>query len=189
MSQQNILAFVIVILKDNCFEQMSSSIQGRVERVQLWEMWSEIQTKSWHKSYFCFKRMFRSRKRTVTPYDDITEGLKDIYKKRLLPLEKVSWSWKPWCYRAWSWYKRLIQSSTKIVSRKIKTRHTSKKALVVITVWGTGHASKSDEFSERFQTVVDLHPSEWSPSLEMCMHFILHIWPSYLLAYIRPYPL
>ena len=110
-------------LKDNCFEQMSSSIQGRVERVQLWEMWSEIQTKSWHKSYFCFKRMFRSRKRTVTPYDDITEGLKDIYKKRLLPLEKVSWSWKPWCYRAFwvlHWYKRVIQSSTTIVLRKSK---------------------------------------------------------------------
>ena len=78
-------------LKDNCFEQMPSSIQGRVERVQLWDMWSEIQTKSWRKSFFCFKRMFgRSRKRTVTPYDDITEGLKGIYRDRLLPLEKVS---------------------------------------------------------------------------------------------------
>ena len=32
----------------------------------------------------------RSRKRTVTPYDDITEGLKGIYRDRLLPLEKVS---------------------------------------------------------------------------------------------------
>jgi GTPase SAR1 family protein len=30
----------------------------------------------------------RNRKRTVTPYDDITEGLKGIYKQRLLPLEK-----------------------------------------------------------------------------------------------------
>ena len=41
---------------------------------------------------------------------------------------------------------------------------------------GTGHATKLDEFSERFQTAVDPHPhpSEWSLSLEiMCMHFIL----------------
>ena len=41
---------------------------------------------------------------------------------------------------------------------------------------GTGHATKSDEFSEWFQTAVDPHPhpSEWSLSLElMCMHFIL----------------
>ena len=37
-----------------------------------------------------------------------------------------------------------------------------------------GHATKSDEFSERFQTTVDPHPSEKSLSLEiMCMHFIL----------------
>ena len=82
-------------LKDNCFEQMSSSIQGgesTLQRVQLWDIWSEIQTKFWLlKSFFCFKRMFgRSRKRTVTPYDDITEGLKGIYRDRLLPLEKVS---------------------------------------------------------------------------------------------------
>ena len=38
---------------------------------------------------------------------------------------------------------------------------------------GTGHATKSDEFSERFQTAVDPHPRH-SLSLEiMCMHFIL----------------
>ena len=41
--------------------------------------------------------------------------------------------------------------SSTIVLRKIKTRHTLKKALVVITVNGTGHATKSDEFSEKFQ--------------------------------------
>ena len=43
---------------------------------------------------------------------------------------------------------------------------------------GTGHATKSDEFTERFPTVaVDpptTHPSEWPLSLEIrCMHFIL----------------
>ena len=58
---------------------------------------------------------------------------------------------------------------------KIKTRHTLKEALVVITVYGTGHATKSDEFLERYQTILDPHPhpSEWSLSLEiMYMHFI-----------------
>ena len=38
--------------------------------------------------------------------------------------------------------------SSTIVLRKIKTRHALKKALVVITVYGTGHATKLDEFSE-----------------------------------------
>ena len=48
------------------------------------------------------------------------------------------------------------------------------KALLVIPVLGTGHATKSDKILERFQMEVDPHPSEWSPSLEiMCMHFIL----------------
>ena len=48
------------------------------------------------------------------------------------------------------------------------------KCLFIKLFLGTGHANKSDEFSERFQTAVDPHPSEWSPSLEiMCLHFIL----------------
>ena len=41
------------------------------------------------------------------------------------------------------------------MSREIKTRHTLKKALVVIPVWGTGQGTKTDEFLEQFQTAVD----------------------------------
>ena len=54
---------------------------------------------------------------------------------------------------------------------------------------GTGHATKSDEFSERFQTAVDPHP----PPLRMVpisgnhVHAFHTIWPSYLLAYMQPY--
>ena len=60
------------------------------------------------------------------------------------------------------------------------------KCLFVKLFLGTGHATKLDGFSERFQTAVDPHPhpSEWSLSLEIiCMPFILsaqhtssHIW-------------
>ena len=60
--------------------------------------------------------------------------------------------------------------------KKIKTRHTLKKALVAIPVYGTGHANKSDEFWERFQTDVDPHPhiSELYLSLKiMRIYFIL----------------
>ena len=35
--------------------------------------------------------------------------------------------------------------------RKIKTRHTLKKAIVVVPVLGTGQGTKTDEFSENFQ--------------------------------------
>ena len=47
---------------------------------------------------------------------------------------------------------KLIQNSNfrvqvMLVLRKIKTRHTLKKALVVIT----GQGTKTDEFSEKFQ--------------------------------------
>ena len=48
------------------------------------------------------------------------------------------------------------------------------KCLVLKLFSGTGHTTKLDEFSERFQTAVDPHPSppsEWS--LSLCTHFIL----------------
>ena len=62
------------------------------------ELKCSVFVKVWHKKLMCgiknsFQSMFgRSRKgsKAVTPYDDITEGLKGIYKQRLLPLEKVS---------------------------------------------------------------------------------------------------
>ena len=61
----------------------------------------------------------------------------------------------------------LFSTISTIVLRKIKTRHTLKKALVVIPVLGTGHATKSDDFLERFQTAVDPHP----PPLRMVLTF------------------
>ena len=75
-----------------------------------------------------------------------------------------------------------------IVLRKIKTRHTLKKALVVIQAWGTGHATKSDEFSQRFQR-------QLTPPLRMVhisrnhVHAFHCVWPSQLLAHMQPYQL
>ena len=47
-------------------------------------------------------------------------------------------------------------------------------ALAVVAVQGMGQGTKTDEFSEMFQTAVDTHRPEWSLSLEvMCMDFIL----------------
>ena len=75
--------------------------------------------------------------------------------------------------------------SFSIVLRKIKTRHTLKKALVVIPVYGTGQGTKTDEFSERFQMAVDPHtlPLRMVPITGNHVHAFHTIWPLYLLAY------
>ena len=82
----------VMFLKGNRFEQKAESKYSRNEYTS-WtceKMSIVCNFKVWHSNKFFFKSMFgRSRKRTVTPYDDITEGLKGIYKQRLLPLEKV----------------------------------------------------------------------------------------------------
>ena len=61
----------------------------------------------------------------------------------------------------------------------------------VIPVYGTGQGTKTDEFSERFQMAVDPHtlPLRMVPITGNHVHAFHTIWPSYLLAYIRPYPL
>ena len=51
---------------------------------------------------------------------------------------------------------QLVLVST-IVLRKINTRHSLKKALVVILVLGTGKGTRTEGFSKKFQTAVDPH--------------------------------
>ena len=66
------------------------------------------------------------------------------------------------------------------------------KWLFVKLFFGTpGHATKSDEFSERIQTEVDPQPPplRMVPSSGNHVHAFHTIWPSYLLAYTQLYPL
>ena len=79
--------------------------------------------------------------------------------------------------KIWTHFEHQITHLVRL--RQIKFEHFNLacnwwSASQVKLFFGTGHATNSDEFSERSQTAVDPHPSEWSLSLEIIyMHFIL----------------
>ena len=66
-----------------------------------------------------------------------------------------------------------------IVLGKIKTKHTLKKGLVVITVYGTGRGTKTDEFTESFHMAVDPQaPLRRMVPISGNVHAFHTIWPS-----------
>ena len=90
---------------------------------------------------------------------------------------------------AWNWYKWVISGLrvcffNNCIEKKIKTKHTLKKALVVIPVFGTGY--------QNWWIFGKVPNGRWPPPLRMVpisgnhVHAFHTIWPSYLLCYSYP---